>query len=157
MKKLVDRRTRTRTSSKTLLSSRRFACSFASQPKSLVYADLNGSSKLIVAGLSRLGRRALIVHTPLDAVVRLQRASEEIEEAFVPLQPVRFDMAAFCAFLQDEYPGIKRIAFSEDESEREARSTLWLCQRKLLLAQAERRAALEEVLEDVIGPDDTKR
>ncbi len=82
----------------------------------LIYADGLGHSRFLATLLTHLGKEAVVVRNPLEAIVRLQDDKTSIDAALVPLQHVNFNMAAFCSFLKDEHPHVKRIGFSSENS-----------------------------------------
>ena len=81
------------------------------QARVLVYSDKTGHAAHLANGLSRLGMRAVVVRTPLEAIVTLQDESDPVQMAFVPLDSSNFNMAVFCAFLRDNHPRVRRMAF----------------------------------------------
>lgn len=78
----------------------------------LICADTAGCSTFLADGIASLGRNSLVVHAPLDAIVRLQDVTMNIDAAFVSLQDDNFDISLFFAFLRDEHPDVRRIAFA---------------------------------------------
>lgn len=116
----------------------------------LVCADTAGCSKLVVDGLSRLGRRSTVVHTPLDAIVRLQATTPPVGAALVSLQDVGFDISAFFELLKDDYPHVRRIAVAQREKRRQVSIAVHSCPHDVILWSPWDRPDFLEILGDAL-------
>ncbi len=117
----------------------------------LVYNDESGHSAHVASGLSRLGTRTVVVHTPLEAVVTLQNESDPVHAAFIPLDSSNFDMAAFCAFLRDAHPRVRRVAFATGSTRQNGTVLACAPHCERVLWTPRDRGALEDAL-DALGP-----
>lgn len=116
----------------------------------LIYADAAGCSGFLAAGIAGLGKNAIIVHTPLDAINLLENVSMAIDAAFVSLQDASFAICDFFGLLKDEFPRIRRIAFAQHESKREVSASVHACEHEMILWDPWDRGGFSEILKDAL-------
>ena len=124
-----------------------------SESTALVYADADGCATRLITGLTSIGKRAILVKTPLDTVRVLQDRDHAVDTVFVSLEDSGSLIAPFFAFLHDEYPWIKRIAFAERGSRHRLWASALLCQHDLLLWSPWNQENFEEVLKSAVARD----
>jgi hypothetical protein len=91
------------------------------------------------------------VHTPLDALARLQDVATTVDAALVSLQDANFDISAFFVFLKGEYPCIRRIAFAQHEPRKERLVSAHSCEHDMILWDPWDRADFVEILKDALA------
>lgn len=91
------------------------------------------------------------MHTPLDALARLQDATTTIDAALVSLQDVNFDISAFFGFSKGEYRCIRRIAFAQHEPRKERFVSAHSCEHDMILWDPWDRADFIEILKDALA------
>lgn len=123
----------------------------------MIYADTAGCSELIASEFSRLKSPAVVVHHPLDAIVLLQRESVTIDAAFMSLQDGNADISQFFAFLQDEHPSVRRIAFAQHESADVDSQSVRTCQHDMILWDPWDGDNFGDVLQDALNRRCTMR
>ena len=116
----------------------------------LIYADAAGCSTRLAAGLALLGRSSKVIRTPLEVVARLQDDRIAIDAVFSSLQDGRSNTAALFDFLTDEYPRVRRVAFSRHDLWRTSSSMDAFCQYDMVLWDPWDRADFVEILKDAI-------
>lgn len=115
----------------------------------LIFADAAECSATLAAGIAALGRRSIVVHTPLDALFRLQNGAATVDAVFVSLQDA--DGAAFFEFLRDEHPCVRRIAFAQHESTQVDSPLTAACQHDMILWDPWDREDFSETLKDALN------
>jgi hypothetical protein len=117
----------------------------------IIYADAAGRSTLIGSELSRLGRHSVLVHHPLEAIAVLQNPHMVVDAAFVSLQDVGTDIVSFFAFLKDEHPAVRRIAFAQHRTKDDSTAAVQTCQQDMILWDPWDRDSFSEILEDALN------
>ncbi|HET6344087.1 MAG TPA: PilZ domain-containing protein [Myxococcota bacterium] len=67
----------------------------------------------LVQDLGRVGRKAIAVTTPLDAIEWLLDGGSHIDTALVDIVMGQSDGCDLLSFLADEYPGVRRVVISD--------------------------------------------
>ena len=116
----------------------------------LIYSDAAGCAKLIAKGVADLGRNSIIVHTLLDAILRLQDVAMTIDAVFVSLEDSDFDISAFFDFLKEEHPHVRRIAFARHSVNDVRSERTRACQHDMILWDPWDRTDFSEILKDAL-------
>jgi DNA-binding NtrC family response regulator len=78
----------------------------------LVVDDNETVGRALVRDLRMLGRQAVFVTTPLDAIKYLQSDLSRVEVAMVDFDLLTSDGLQVLSFLEKEYPGVRRVLMS---------------------------------------------
>jgi DNA-binding NtrC family response regulator len=78
----------------------------------LVVDDDPGVGRALVRDLAALGRQAVCVTTPLDAIKVLQSTPSRVEVALVDFDLNTSDGLDLLSFLTKEYPAVRRVLMS---------------------------------------------
>jgi hypothetical protein len=117
----------------------------------LVYADTAKCSDILVAELTRLGKRTFTVRHPLEAIRLLEDPGVTIEAAFMSLQDASSDVVRLFAFLQEEYWGVRRIAFAQHDARYANPPALQSCAHQMILWDPWDRTSFGDLLEDALN------
>jgi hypothetical protein len=82
------------------------------QPAVLVLSEDAGLARRLVAQFGALGHVAFHVRTPVEAVTYLQDPSMRVEATLVDLGMRGSEALGFLAFLQEEFPDVRRVLVS---------------------------------------------
>lgn len=116
-----------------------------------IYADAAECSSLLVACLSRLGRTSRVIRTPLDVIVGLQDSGATVDAVFASLQDDVWNTSALFYFLKDEYPQIRRIAFTQRNLRKDEARLAHPCQDATIRWDPCDRRDLGENLKNALG------
>ena len=89
-------------------------------PTALIVADAGRGHRFFSDSIAELGRSSITVCHPLEAIHSLQDESRAIGAVFAPMGDTAFKSSDLFAFLGDEFPWVRRIAYAAQGAEREA-------------------------------------
>lgn len=113
----------------------------------LLYADAAGCSKLLAAGLARLGRHTTTVHSPAEAITLLRYARTVVDIAFVSLQDAGSEISTLFGCLKEYHPRTRRIAFAQHASKCKLPPSVRSCEHEMILWDPWERMDFDEILE----------
>jgi hypothetical protein len=92
-----------------------------------------------------------IARHPLELIVQLESGDVDVDAVFVSLQDADVEIVQLFAFLKDQYPLVRRIAFAQHEATYANSTALQSCDHEMILWDSWNRDDFGAVLEDVLN------